>query len=52
MKKTTYFIVGKGKVAVISTGKPIPKKELYQRIFLPGKVAIENVIRKKVKNNS
>ena len=52
MKRITYFIVGKGKIAVTTTDESIPEKELYQRIILPAKAAIENAIHEKIKNNS
>jgi hypothetical protein len=50
VKRINYFVAGKEKIVVISTDTPIPEEELYQRIFLPAKAAIENAIyEKKIK---
>ena len=47
MKRVTYVVGGKGKVAIISSvNESIPDDELYDRIFLPGKAAIDNSLKR------
>jgi hypothetical protein len=46
-KQKQYIVTGKGKVVIISGPTTVPKKELYDRIFLPAIACIENSLQQK-----